>query len=48
MVIPKYLNFYSIRLLKNLYIDHKHYGEAVDALEMVKIKFLEVKLQNFA
>ena len=48
MIIPKYLNFYSIVLLKNLQIHHKYYDKESGVLGMVKIKFLEVTLQNFA
>jgi len=44
----KYLNFCSIVLLKNLQMHHKHYDKESEVLGMLKIKFLEVKLQNFA
>jgi len=48
MVIPKYLNFYSIIFIQNLYIHLKHYEKEYGILGMVKIKFLEVKLQHFS
>jgi len=49
MVIPKYLNFYSIIFIKNLQIDQKHYDKelGVLVLGMVKIEFLAVKLKKF-
>jgi len=47
MVIPKYLNFYLIILIKNLQIHQKHYDKRFVVLGMVIIKFLAVKLQNF-
>jgi len=44
MVIPKYLNFYSILSIKNLQIHQKHYNKEFGIFGMVKIMFLQVKL----
>jgi len=47
-VILEYLNFYSIIFIKNLQIHPKHNDKESGVLGMVKVRFIEVKLQNFA
>jgi len=47
MVIPKYLDLYSILSIQILQMHPKHYKKGVGILGMVQIEFLEVKLQNF-
>jgi len=39
MVIPKYLNFYSIIFIKNFLIHPNHYDKEYGVPEMIKIKF---------
>ena len=46
MVIRKYFNFYTIIFIINLQIHPKDYDKEYGVLGMVKIKFLEVELQN--
>jgi len=46
MVTRKYFNFYTIIFIINLQIHPKDYDKEYGVLGMVKIKFLEVELQN--
>ena len=47
MVIPKYLDFYSILSIQILQMHPKHYKKGVGVVGMVQFEFLETKLQNF-
>jgi len=47
MVIPDYLNFFSITFITNLQRYQNYYDKEFEVLEMVKNKLLELKLQNF-